>query len=320
MGTLMQDIGSFRFLVTGGAGFIGSSLVEELIHLKTGGIRVLDNMSTGKRSNLAAFETDIELVEGDLRNYATVERCMEDIDYVLHQGALPSVPRSVEDPLESVNVNIGGTANVLTAAAVRGVRRVVFASSSSVYGDTEVLPKHEGMPLKALSPYAASKGACELLCESFNAVKGLETVSLRYFNIFGPRQDPTSMYSAVIPRFVTAVKEGKPVPVFGDGLQTRDFTYVGNVVEANLLACVTANASGQRFNIGCGDRISLLELASAISDVMGMPMRLEHLPPRTGDVRHSQADISRARDVLGYSGSVSLRTGLEKTVAFFLDQ
>ncbi len=316
----MQDVSNAKFLVTGGAGFIGSSIVETLLERGARLVRVLDDFSTGRRSNIASILSSIELVEGDLRDMAAVECAVEGIDFILHQGAIPSVPRSIDDPVLTTEVNVGGTTNVLTAAARARVKRVVFASSSSVYGDSIQLPKQEDMALNTLSPYAASKGAGELFCRSFHEVFGLETVALRYFNIFGPKQDPKSQYAAVIPRFITALKNDEPVPVYGDGLQTRDFTYVGNVIEANLRACFAQGAAGGRFNIGCGEQISLLDLARGMAEAMGKPLRVEHLPERIGDVRHSRADISRARSVLGYEARYGLQAGLEKTVEHFLKQ
>jgi UDP-glucose 4-epimerase len=281
-------------------------------------VRVLDDFSTGRRRNLEPFLDQISLLEADLRNPDAVREAVEGVDYILHQAAIPSVPRSVDDPITTTAVNVLGTAQLLHAAVAARVKRVVFASSSSVYGDTPQLPKHEDMPLTTLSPYAASKGAGELYCRSFLEVYGLETVCLRYFNIFGPRQDPLSQYAAVIPRFIRALKHDEPVPVYGDGGQTRDFTYVGNVVEANLKACFAAGAPGGRFNIGCGEQISLLDLARGMAQAMGKTLRVEHLPARAGDVRHSLADISRARAVLGYEGKYGLQYGLDRTVEHFL--
>lgn len=313
----MHDVRDFCFLVTGGAGFIGSNLVEYLLE-HGAKVRVLDDFSTGRASNIKAFAASIDLIEGDLCVKDTVARAVEGVDYVLHQGAIPSVPRSIEDPIRTSAVNVGGTINILTAGARVGVKRVVIASSSSVYGDTEELPKREDLPLAPLSPYAAGKAACELFCKSFEEVFKLETVCLRYFNIFGPRQDPTSQYSAVIPRFIDALRLGKPLTIYGDGEQTRDFTYVGNVVDANIRACFEPGAVGGRFNIGCGKRYSLLELGKVLAQIMGRPVHFQHHPPRAGDVRHSQADITRAEQNLGYTPLFELKDGLARTVEHFI--
>ncbi len=313
----MSDLSSLSFLVTGGAGFIGSNLVEHLLSKNARRVRILDDFSTGRRKNIAPFGDRIEVLEGDLRDPSAVRNAVEGIDYVLHQGAIPSVPRSVDDPLLTTEVNIGGTVNILTYSARAGVKRVVFASSSSVYGDTPELPKHEDMPLRTLSPYAASKGAGELYCRSFSEVMGMEAVCLRYFNIFGPRQDPASQYAAAIPRFVAAILKDQPVPIYGDGLQTRDFTYIDNVVHANLAACFADGVAGRSYNIGCGERITVLELAQGLADVLGKELRVEHLPPRPGDVRDSLASIERSRDELGYRPMVKLREGLKRTVDYF---
>ncbi len=315
----MDRLKGLRFLVTGGAGFIGSNIVSRLLTEGAELVRVLDDFSTGHRENLASVESDIELIEGDVCDGSLVRDAMDGIHHVLHQAAIPSVPRSVEEPERTTSVIVDGTVTVLARAVEAGVRRVVVASSSSVYGDSDVLPKHEDMPLNPLSPYAASKGACELMCQSFQAVFSIETVCLRYFNIFGPRQDPDSQYAAVIPRFITELARGNPLPVYGDGGQTRDFTYVGNVVDANLQACFSPGASGGRFNIGCGEQISLLDLAQVLGRVMERVPRIEHLPPRPGDVRHSRADITRARQGLGYEPRVDLEEGLRRTVAYFVE-
>lgn len=314
----MQDLSRYKFLVTGGAGFIGSSIMEELLKRNAAHVRILDDFSTGRRLNIAPFLSQIELIEGDLRDRDTVVKAAQGMDFILHQGAIPSVPRSIEDPMLTTDVNVGGTVNVFYAAYKAAVQRVVFASSSSVYGNSETLPKQEDMPLSTLSPYAASKGAGELYARSFLECYGLESVGLRYFNIFGPKQDPMSQYAAVIPRFITALAKGEALPVYGDGLQTRDFTFVGNVIEANLKACFAPKAVGARINIGCGEQISLLQLGQAMGRILGVEARFDHLPARTGDVLHSLADISRARALLGYEGSISLEQGLAKTIPHFL--
>ena len=309
------------YLVTGGAGFIGSNLAESLLAAGHR-VRVLDNFLTGKRENLAGlaerYGKAFELIEGDLRDLAVTRSAAEGVEYVLHQGALPSVPRSVADPILSSEINVGGTLSLLVAARDAGVRRVVFAASSSAYGDTPELPKRESMTPNPKSPYAAQKLAGEHYMRIFTEVYGLETVSLRYFNVFGPRQDPASMYAAVIPRFITSVLAGTAPPVYGDGLQTRDFTYIDNVVRVNLLACeAPKEACGKVVNVACGKRVSLLEILEIIYGLAGrrVPPRFE--PPRPGDVRDSLADISRAKELLGYEPSVSFPEGLSRTFGYF---
>lgn len=305
-----------KYLVTGGAGFIGSNIAEELL-ARGHAVTVLDNFSTGRRENLEPFLADIELITGDLQDAHAVQRAMKGCSFVLHQGALPSVPRSVADPIASNEVNVTGTLNVLLAARDAGVHRVVAASSSSVYGDTPTLPKVETMPVLPISPYAVSKLAAEKYCAAFYKVYGLETVALRYFNVFGPRQDPTSQYSAVIPRFISAAMQGSNPVIYGDGHQSRDFSYVANVVEANFLACHAPRVAGDFFNVASGQRYSLLELLSAISDITGMPVEARHEPARAGDVKHSLADISKIRQAMNFEPKVDFREGLEKTVAHF---
>ena len=305
-----------RYLVTGGAGFIGSNIVEELL-VRGHHVAVFDDFSTGRHENLEPFRGDIELIEGDLCDAEAVRRAVKGRHIVLHQGALPSVPRSVSDPLKSNEVNVTGTLNVLLAARDAGVQRVVAASSSSVYGDTPILPKVETMPVLPMSPYAVSKLAMEKYCAAFHKVYGLETVALRYFNVFGPRQDPTSQYSAVIPRFISAVMQGTKPVIYGDGLQSRDFTYVANVVEANLLACEAANAAGDFYNVAGGERYSLLDLLSTISEITGIPAEAQHEPARAGDVKHSLADISKIHRAMHFEPKVNFREGLEKTVTHF---
>lgn len=305
-----------RFLVTGGAGFIGSNIVEELLP-RGETVRVLDNFSTGKRENLAAFRERIELVAGDLRDLPTVRRAVEGVDYILHQAALPSVPRSVDDPLENDAVNVAGTLNLLVAARDAGVRRVVFASSCAVYGDEPTLPKREDMLPQPKSPYAVSKLAGEYYCRAFSEVYGLETVALRYFNVFGPRQDPTSDYAAVIPRFITRLLRGEAPVIYGDGLQSRDFVYVANVVQANLLAATTPGVAGRAFNIASGERYTLLDLIRILNDVLGTAVAPIHEDPRPGDVRYSQADIGAAQKALGYDPAVDFAEGLRRTVEWY---
>jgi nucleoside-diphosphate-sugar epimerase len=306
------------YLVTGGAGFIGSNIVETLLD-QGASVRVLDNFSTGTRDNIAPFLDRIELVEGDLRRDGDVRRAVDGVRYILHQGAIPSVPRSVDDPVTTNEANVTGTLNLLVAARDARVARLVFASSSSVYGDTPQLPKHEGMPLNPLSPYAASKLIGEHYCRLFHQLYGLETVTLRYFNVFGPRQDPASTYAAVVPKFIDALTRRTPPDVHGDGLQTRDFTFVADVVRANLLACeAPTEAAGQVFNVACHQQITVLDLFKTIRDLVGAGgVEPHHTPPRPGDVRHSFADISRAAELLGYRPTWSLRDALTKTVEAF---
>lgn len=304
------------YLVTGGAGFIGSNIVEELV-ARGERVRVLDNFSTGRRDNLAPFLDRIELVVGDLSDLATARRAMEGVEYVLHQAALPSVQRSVDDPLASHAANVTGTLNVLVAAREAGVRRVVYAASSSSYGDTPTLPKREDMLPQPKSPYAVSKLAGEHYCRAFTEVYGLETVALRYFNVFGPRQNHASQYAAVVPLFITAMLRGESPVIYGDGLQSRDFTYVANVVQANLLAATAPGAAGRVFNVACGTRYTLLDLVAALNDILGARIAPVHAAPRPGDVRHSLADISAAQETLGYRVEVDFLEGLRRTVAWY---
>jgi UDP-glucose 4-epimerase len=304
-------------LVTGGGGFIGSNLVRRL--LENGhDVRVLDNFSTGNRRNLVDVVDEIEIVEGELRSYERVHNATRGVEVVFHQGALPSVPRSVQDPLTTSAVNVEGTLNVLLAARDEDVRRVVFASSSSVYGNSGTLPRFESQFPDPISPYAVSKLAAERYCVSFARVYGLETVTLRYFNVFGPRQDPTSQYAAVVPRFIAAIDAGEPVPVYGDGEQSRDFTYVDNVVEANLLAADAAEASGEVVNVATGRSLSVNALADAIGDVLGKSVEREYLPARAGDVRDSWADVTQAKRVLGWEPRTRLEEGLRLAAEAFV--
>jgi len=298
-----------KALVTGGGGFIGSNLARALVE-RGDEVRILDNFSTGNRTNLAELAGEVEVVEGELRSYERVHAATRGVEVVFHQGALPSVPRSVQDPLTTGAVNVEGTLNVLLAARDEGVRRIVFASSSSVYGNSGDLPRIESANPDPISPYGVSKLAAERYCVSFSRVYALETVSLRYFNVFGPNQDPTSQYSAVIPRFVTAIADGRPVSIYGDGGQRRDFTYVDNVVEANLLAAEANDANGAVLNIATGRATSVNELADMIGTLLGRPVDLEQYPARAGDVRDSWADIRRAEEVLSWEPSVSLEAGL----------
>jgi len=304
------------YLVTGGGGFIGSTLVRTLAE-RGEQVRVLDDFSTGARSNLEDVADRVELIEGDVSDPAVCRRAVDGMDYVLHQAAIPSVARSVEDPASSNRANITGTLNLLVAARDVQVKRLVFASSSSVYGETEVLPKVETMPERPISPYALTKLAGEKYCVMFHRLYGLPAVALRYFNIFGPRQNPSSPYSAVISRFVAAALDGKPLTVHGDGEQSRDFTYVENVVQANLLATTAPGAPGGVFNIGTGERHSLNQLVGALGKIVGRPLDPEHGAPRAGDVRHSLADIGWARNVLGYDPKVRFEDGLRRTVEWY---
>ncbi len=307
------------YLVTGGAGFIGSNLTRALVE-RGGQVRVLDSLTTGRLTNLAEIEREVELIEADLRDAHTVGQAMRGVEAVFHQGALPSVARSVADPLASHDVNASGTLGLLLAAREAGVRRFVYASSSSVYGDTPVLPKSEDLPTNPLSPYAVSKLAGEQYCRVFARLYGLETVCLRYFNVFGPRQDPASQYAAVIPRFILAMAQGEAPTINGDGTQSRDFSYIENVVQANLLAADTPGVGGEVFNIACGRRYSLLDLVAALNRILGTSLEPRFGPARPGDVMHSQADISRAEGLLGYRPTVQFEAGLTLSAAWYRGQ
>jgi nucleoside-diphosphate-sugar epimerase len=286
------------YLVTGGAGFIGSHLVETLV-ARGETVRVLDDFSTGKRENIEPFARGFELIEGSCADLATARRAAKGCDYVFHEAAIPSVPRSVTDPVGTDRVNTGGTVTMLKAQEA-GVKRFVFAASSAAYGDTPTLPKHEDMPVNPQSPYAVQKVAGEHYCKVFHQTMGVPTVALRYFNVFGPRQDPKSEYAAVVPRFVTAALRGEPVTIYGDGQQSRDFTPVASAVAANLLACTRDEAVGHVINVARGERLTLLELVGRIGEIVGRKVEIRHDPPRSGDIKHSLADISRARALLGY--------------------
>ncbi len=307
-----------RVLVTGGAGFIGSNIVDALLE-RGDTVRVLDDLSTGHEANMAGFIDRVEFVRGDVRDVETVERAVAGVDVVVHQAALASVPRSIANPTANNQVNVQGTLNLLEAAVRHGVRRFVYASSSSVYGDSETLPKVETMPPAPRSPYAVAKLAAEYYCGVFSHLHGLPTVALRYFNVFGPRQDPNSQYSAVIPIFVRHLAERRAPTIFGDGEQSRDFTYIDNVVRANLLA-VDANTEGARvYNVACGSRISLNALYDRLRRLLAPGIEPEYGPPRAGDVRHSMAAIDRIRDELGYAPVVDFETGIERTVRWYRD-
>lgn len=305
------------FLVTGGAGFIGSHIAQTLAGMGQR-VRVLDDFSTGHRHNLVGFEDRVEVLEASLTDADRVRDAVSGVDYVIHQGAIPSVPRSVKDPVSSNAANVDGTLALLVAARDAGVRRLVYASSSSVYGDTPTLPKREEMPSRPKSPYALQKLTAEEYCRLFTEQYGLETVSLRYFNVFGPRQDPRSQYTGVIAKFATALLAGERPTIFGDGHTSRDFTYVANNVRANLLACLAPReAAGQTMNVACGDRITLLQLLDGMQALLGTNLEPIFAPEREGDVKHSQADITRARALLGYEPVTRFAEGLERTVAWY---
>jgi nucleoside-diphosphate-sugar epimerase len=306
-----------KYLVTGGAGFIGSNIVEEL--LKRGeSVRVLDNFSTGKRENLKPFEKDIELLEGDIRSYHIVQEAVKGVDVVLHQAALPSVPRSIQDPITTNEVNIGGTLNLLDASVKEGIKRFVFASSSSIYGDSPELPKHEGMTPNPLSPYAVSKLTGENYCRVFSSLYDIRTICLRYFYVFGPRQDPNSQYSAVIPKFIKLITNSQSPVIYGDGTQSRDFTFVANIVNANILASNT-NIVDKHIVLNCaaGKRTSLNELIKIINKIKVKNISPVYESERQGDVKHSHANIRLAMKVIDYSVSNDLAKGLTKTTDSF---
>jgi nucleoside-diphosphate-sugar epimerase len=300
------------YLVTGGAGFIGSHLTEELAR-RGHRIRVVDSLITGKRRNLAHIPS-VEFLEGDLADLDVARRAVDGMEYVLHQAAIPSVPRSVKDPITSNTANVTASLNLLVAARDAGIKRVVYAGSSSAYGDTPTLPKHEDMPTNPLSPYALQKLVVEQYAQLFTRLYGLETVTIRYFNVFGPRQDPGSPYSGVISLFATALLEGRQPTIYGDGEQTRDFTYVANVVDGVLRACEAPQASGEVINVATGGRISLNELLRVMNRIIGSNLKATYAEPRAGDVRDSQADIAKAKRLLGYSPIVGLEDGLRHTL------
>ncbi len=304
------------YLVTGGAGFIGSNIVDELLE-RGQSVRVLDNFATGREENLEAVRDRIQLVRGDVRDADTVDAAVRGADFVLHQAALASVPRSIADPVANNEVNVQGTLNVLVAAQCHGVKRVVYASSSSVYGDSEELPKVETMTPNPKSPYAVAKLAAEYYCRVFAGLHGMTTVALRYFNVFGPRQDPNSQYSAVIPIFVKSLIEGNSPTIHGDGEQSRDFTFVSNVVNANLIACEADVSGGKVYNIACGGRYTLNELYRALREQIGSDLPATYGPPRAGDVKHSMAAIGRIQKELGYEVGVSFEEGIARTVRWY---
>jgi nucleoside-diphosphate-sugar epimerase len=305
-----------RYLVTGGAGFIGSNTVDELVR-RGHEVVVLDDLSTGKAENLIEVQENVELRRHSVTDLDRLREACRGVDYLLHLGARTSVPRSVKDPLETNRVNVDGTLNVLVAARDANVKRVVFAGSSSVYGETPTLPKREDMPAAPISPYGLSKLAGEIYGQVFQRCYGLEFVSLRYFNVFGPRQDPGSPYSGVLSLFNAAILNGTQPTVYGDGEQSRDFTYVGNAVEANLLACESKRAAGLAINIGTGSRYTLNQTLSLLEKITGRPAKAKYGPPREGDIHDSQADISRAKDVLGYNPRFGFEEGLKNTWEWF---
>jgi nucleoside-diphosphate-sugar epimerase len=305
------------YVVTGGGGFIGSHIVENLVRQRNTVVKVIDDFSTGKRENVEAFKNDVEIIEADIADTKNLAQFLKGADYVIHQAAIPSVPKSILDPLKSHNANVNGTLNLLLACRDAGVKRVVYASSSSLYGDSPTLPKHEGMMPNPLSPYGAQKLFAEMYCQVFTKAYGLETVSLRYFNVFGPRQDSTSHYSGVLALFIPAILQGRRPTIYGDGLQSRDFTYVQNVVEANLLACKVPGVGGQVFNVACGDRITVNSMLHQINKIVGVDISPVYAEPRSGDIKHSQADITRAREHLGYEPKVSFEEGLRATVEWY---
>lgn len=305
-----------KFLVTGGAGFIGSNICKKLVsqgYL----VRVVDNLLTGKKNNLSAILDRIEFIEADMGDPRVAEAAMKGIDVVLHQGALPSVPRSVDDPAATHKHCVDATFTLLLAARDAKVKRFIYAASSSAYGDTPTLPKVETMPVNPLSPYAAAKLMGEYYCSVFSKVFGLETVSLRYFNVFGPQQDPTSQYAAAIPAFVTSILKGKSPTVYGDGEQSRDFTYVDNVVEANLLAAHAKRVTGEVVNIACGEAITVNAIIKMINEIVGKSVKPIYAPARKGDVKHSLADITAAKKLLGFKPVVGFRQGLEKAIEWY---
>ena len=305
-----------NYLVTGGAGFIGSHLVVRLVEMGHA-VRVLDNFSTGQRANLEPVRGRIDLLEGDLRNPDDCRRACADIEVVFHEGAVPSVPVSVESPQETHDANVNGTFNLLMAARQCRCRRVVYAASSSAYGNLEESPKHEGLRPVPLSPYAVQKLVGELYCRAFTECYGLETISLRYFNVFGPRQNPASQYAAAIPAFVTAILKGVPPTVYGDGEQTRDFTYIDNVVHGNVLAARAQRTAGEAVNVACGDQISVNRVIARVNGLLGTDVRPVYTASRPGDVRHSMADIRLARELLGFEPQVDFDEGLRRAIGYY---
>src|SRR2546426_1481260 len=304
------------YVVTGGGGFIGSHIVEELLR-RNETVKVIDNFSTGKRENVEPFANRAEVIEADIAEAKNLAQLLRGADYVIHQAAIASVPKSIIDPIKSHQANVNGTLRLLVACREAGVKRVVYASSSSLYGDSPTLPKHEGMIPNPLSPYGAQKLFGEMYCQVFTKAYGLETVSLRYFNVFGPRQDATSQYSGVLALFIPAVLSTRRPTIYGDGLQSRDFTYVQNVVEANLLACKVPGVGGQVLNIACGDRITVNSMLQQVNTIIGKDIAPIYAEPRAGDIKHSQADITKAQEHLGYQPKISFEEGLQNTIEWY---
>jgi UDP-N-acetylglucosamine/UDP-N-acetyl-alpha-D-glucosaminouronate 4-epimerase len=305
-----------NYVVTGGAGFIGSHIVEELLR-RNQSVKVIDDFSTGKRENLEPFAKSVEVITTDLSQAPDLAKIFSGVDYVIHQAAIPSVPKSILDPLTSHNANVNATLNVLIAARDAKVKRVVYASSSSLYGDSPTLPKHEEMMPKPLSPYGAQKLFGEIYCQVFTRAFALETASLRYFNVFGPRQDASSQYSGVLAKFIPAVLQNRQPVIYGDGLQSRDFTYVQNVVEANLLACTAPGVAGEALNVACGDRITVNDMLRQINQVTGKDIAAIYEAPRAGDIKHSQADVKKAATLLKYKPNVTFAEGLKRTIEWY---
>ncbi len=306
-----------RYLITGGAGFIGSNIAIELLRQKQE-VVLLDNMITGRKDNISEISDKAEFIEGDIRDINTVKKACENVDYVLHQAALPSVQKSINNPILTNDININGTLNVLEAARDAKVKRVVYAASSSAYGDTVTLPKKEDMKINPISPYAVSKAVGELYCRVYSQVFGLDTVSIRYFNVFGPKQDPESHYAAVIPKFIKALIENRSPTIYGDGEQTRDFTYIKNVVNANILAAKASNPlNGEVMNVACGKRISLNQLVEMLNSIIGKNIEPVYEDERAGDIKHSLADISKAKRLINYSPTYDIDEGLKETVRWY---
>lgn len=307
-----------KVLVTGGAGFIGSNLVDGL--LREGyEVRVLDNFSTGRRENIEHFKKDIELIEGDMRDQEITDQAVDGVDMILHEAALPSVPRSIKAPVTSNDVNVGGTLKLLSSAQKAGVQRMIMASSSSIYGNTAELPKHEGMTPKPMSPYAVTKLTSEHYLRVYHELYGMETLAIRYFNVFGPRQDPTSQYSGVIAKFMTAAIEGTKYTVNGDGTQARDFTYIDNVVKGNLLALKASRLGGESVNVACGGKYSLLDLIDAINRAAGVDLPIEFGADRAGDVKYSMAAVEKAKELLGYEPDIDFYEGIKRTFEWYAE-
>lgn len=307
-----------RFLVTGGAGFIGSHIARELVRIGET-VRIFDNFSTGNIANLESIAGDIEIVEGDVRDYWTVSKVVKSIDYVIHQAALPSVPRSVKNPLTSNEVNVDGTLHLLEAARLSGVKKFVMASSSSVYGETVELPKHEGMTPSPLSPYAVTKLTNEHYLRVYWKLYNFPTVALRYFNIFGPFQDPNSAYAAVFPKFIMAMLKGEQPVVYGDGEQSRDFTYIDNCVQANLLAAANDKIVGDYFNVACGGQFTLNEMLDILREIIGTDIKAKYVAERQGDIKHSYASVNKLKE-FGYEPKVEFKEGVRRTVEFYKKQ